>query len=497
MGLWSFLSGRGWTPDIERMTVDEWADQWFKYQGLGYPLIGRHQSNIHSDYECPPNDFVGYINGMYKTDGIVFACMMTRQLVFSEARFMFQHMEKGRPGDLFGKPELELLEKPWPNGTTGELLARAIQDVDLCGNHYVVREPGRLRRLRPDWVDIVLTAPPDEAVESDVWGYVYKPGGTEDSSLWTTYVPGEIAHWSPIPDPDAQYRGMSWLTPIVREIMADKAATKHKAKFFENAATPNLAVAFKETVTQEQFKEFMEQMNSLKGGVEHAYETLYLGGGADVTVVGKDLKQMDFKATQGAGETRIAAAARVSPVIVGLSEGMQGSSLNSGNFTAAKRLFGDATMRPLWRSVAAAYAPIISVPKDARLWYDDRDIAFLRADRTETVEIQSTEASTIAKLVQDGYTHESVVEAVLQEDWRLLEHSGLFSVQLQPPFDTNFDGNPDNVDTDGDGKPDSGGGTGKPKAQKQNIVAPPNPQNKFKQQVPSNVKIPKPPGGGF
>ena len=44
--------------------------------------------------------------------------------------------------------------------------------------------------------------------------------------------------------------------------------------------------------------------------ISNAYETLYLGGGADVKVVGNDFRQMDLKATQGAGETRIAAAAR-------------------------------------------------------------------------------------------------------------------------------------------------------------------------------------------
>jgi len=301
--------------------------------------------------------------------------------------------------------------------------------------------------LRPDWVDIILTQPPDKAVDSDVAGYVYMPGGRgSNPENWEIYPidgsNGVVAHWCPIPDPDALYRGMSWLSPVIREINADKAATLHKAKFFENAATPNLAVAFKETVTNEQFKEFMESMDSLKGGVEHAYETLYLGGGADVTVVGADLRQMDFKATQGAGETRIAAAARIPPVFVGLSEGMQGSSLNAGNFTAAKHMFGDSTMRPLWRSVCAAYEPLLKgMPKDARLWYDDRDIAFLRDDRTTIAEMRKVEAGTISVLIQSGYEPQSIIQAIKQEDWDLLSHTGLFSVQLQPPGEFNAEAN--------------------------------------------------------
>lgn len=434
--LWSRLRGK---EEKRGLTFDDYLNL---TNTQPFPLGYMNRSGYNEDKEYD-EEFQYNIYNCYKSDGIVFACMYARQLVFTEARFQLQRLRGGRPGDLFGIQDLAIFEKPWPNATTGELLSRAIQDVDLGGNHYVVREGNRLRRLRPDWVDIILTAPPDQAVDSDVAGYVYMPGGRGSSpENWEIYPidgsRGVVAHWSPIPDPDALYRGMSWLSPVIREINADKAATIHKAKFFENAATPNIAVSFKETVTNEQFAEFMENMDAAKGGVEHAYETLYLGGGADVTVIGQDMRQMDFKATQGAGETRIAAAARIPPVFVGLSEGMQGSSLNAGNFTAAKRMFGDSTMRPLWRSVCAAYEPLLrGMPKDARLWYDDRDIAFLRDDRTAFAEMRKTEASTISVLIQSGYTPDSIVAAIKGEDWALLDHSGLYSVQLQQPGELN------------------------------------------------------------
>jgi hypothetical protein len=142
---------------------------------------------------------------------------------------------------------------------------------------------------------------------------------------------------------------------------------------------------------------------------------------------------MDFKVTQGAGETRIAAAARVHPVIVGLSEGMQGSSLNAGNFKTAKDSFADGTMRPLWRSVCQAYGNLVRVGPNQRLWYDDRDIQFLRADMTERAEVQQREASVIRSLIDGGFEAESIIEAIRAQDWTLLKHSGLVSVQLLPP----------------------------------------------------------------
>jgi len=452
--LWRSLTGRTDTLEVERadpeLSMDSWL-QMFGFGGLNYMLSG---TSVSQDREAIENSFIGYINGLYKTDGVVFACMEARRSLFTEMRFQWQRIKNGRPLDLFGTPELAILETPWPNGTTGELLSRAIQDVDLTGNHYVVRERNRLRRLRPDWVEIVLSAPPAEAVESDVVGYIYWPGGIHNSpERAKIYTPEEIAHWCPIPDPEAQYRGMSWLTPVIPEILADKEATEHKGKFYSNAATPKLAVSLKETVTKSQFMDFMTAFDAANGGIENAYKTMYLGGGADVSLIGANMVQMDFKNVQGAGETRIAAAARVHPVIVGLSEGMQGSSLNAGNYKTVKESLGDQTLRPLWRSVAAAYQTILSPPRPlgqpalpgtVRLWYDDRDVAFLRTDRKDEAEILNAQAETISKLITAGFEPDSVVKAVTTGDMSELKHSGLVSVQLLPPGEsgTTVDGSP-------------------------------------------------------
>jgi phage portal protein BeeE len=413
------------------ITMSEWYEM-MTYQGMNYQLGGTSTS---VDTESIENSFVGYINSLYKTNGIVFACMEARRSVFSEARFQFQRIKNGRPGDLFGSPALSLLEYPWPNGTTGELLSRAIQDVDLTGNHYVAREAGRLRRLRPDWVQIILSAAPDQAVKSDVLGYAYYPGGIGNGSP-EIYPVEQIAHWCPIPDPEAQYRGMSWLTPVLREIQSDKEATSHKAKFYANAATPKLAVSVSDTVTRDQFVQFMDAFEAANGGIENAYKTMYLGGGASVDLVGANMVQMDFKNVQGAGETRIAAAAGVPSVVVGFSEGMQGSSLNAGNYKSAKESFGERTLRPLWRSISAAYQTITVMPSSngtVRLWYDDRDIAFLRTDRLEMAKIQTEQFGNLSKAITSGFTPESSVAAVNAFDLTMLEHTGLVSVQLLPP----------------------------------------------------------------
>jgi phage portal protein BeeE len=374
------------------------------------------------------NNFTAYVQQGYKANGPVFAIILARLMLFTEARFQFRRLIKGRPGDLFGTEALSLLEYPWPNGTTGELLGRMEQDVSLAGNAYIVNEGDRLRRLRPDWVSIVLTGDPTVDAEVDVAGYAYSPGGHGDMTL---YLTEQICHWSPIPDPDSQYRGMSWVTPVIRELQADDAATRHKDAFFRNGAKPGLVVSLKESVREEQFKRFVRAMNDSHQGADSAYKTMFLAGGADVTVAGADMRQLDFRATQGAGETRLCAAGGVPPIIVGLSEGL--ASATYSNYSMARRKFGDHWARPMWRSACAALANIIDVPGGAELWYDDRDIAFLREDQKDAAEIAKTRATTINTYITAGFTPESAVNAVVNDDERLLIHSGMVSVQLQPP----------------------------------------------------------------
>jgi phage portal protein BeeE len=416
-----------------RYSVDDWIkDKYFTYNGVSYPIVGLNQYG--SKTEDIESSFDAYVQSVYKANPIVFAAVEARRQVFSEARFQWQRMERGRPTDLFGDQELAVLERPWPNGTTGELLSRAEQDTSFGGNFYAIRERTRIRRFRPDWVSIILSAPPDEAVASDVVGYVVKPGGPLSKADPVTYLPEQMCHWSPIPDPLAQYRGMSWLTPVIREVMADKAAADHKLKFFENGATLSTIVGLKD-VTDEQFDEFVGAFRKAHEGVANAYRTLFLAGAVDTTVVGTDLRQIDFKQTQGAGETRISAASRVPAVILGISEGMQGSSLNAGNYDAAKKNWERGFMRPHWRSACAAFESLVRVPTGARLWYDTRDIAFLRDDENNLAEIRQKDAQTLRTLVDAGFNPDAAVEYVKTGDLSRLvgTHSGLFSVQLQPP----------------------------------------------------------------
>lgn len=417
------------------LSLDEYIS-YFSYNSHLYPF-GLNQSYTGSEQEEIGGDFRSLGALAYQRNSVVYACIAVRMLLFSEARFQFRQLRSGRPGDYFGSGALAPLEKPWPGGTTGDLLTRAELDVSLAGNFFAARRRGgRIKRMRPDWTTIVLGSQSDSKVQAgdidaEVLGYIYEPGGPGSGRDPETYLRDEVAHYAPIPDPVASFRGMSWLTPVVREIMADAAATEHKLKFFEKGGVPPVAIKFDASVRKDAFESAVEKIKAGHEGVANAYNWLFLGAGADPIPLGVDMKQMDFKATQGAGETRIAAAAGVPPVIVGLSEGLQGSSLNQGNYQMARRRLVDMTMRPLWRNIAGSLATIIDVPDGAELWYDDRDIPALRENEEDLANIQEIQARSMAALVKEGWTPDSVVEAITSGDFKRLKHSGALSVQLQ------------------------------------------------------------------
>ena len=80
-----------------------------------------------------------------------------------------------------------------------------------------------------------------------------------------------------------------------------------------------------------------------------------------------------------------------------------------------------------------ALSRLVDVPAGARLWYDTTDIAALREaekDRADAAQVWASAAST---LLTAGYTAESVTAALTASDLTLLQHTGMLSVQLQPP----------------------------------------------------------------
>jgi HK97 family phage portal protein len=437
---WSRLTKRfAAKPSEEERVLDWWPSM--DFGGTSY-LLGSPAHGYPDREEDNSSQFTLAINTMYKANSFVFTVMDFRASVFSQIDFVYKkkstkNNKRPRPGDLITGKGLELLSKPWPGGTTSDLLYRMIQDVDLCGNAFVVRRnKNRLQRLRPDCVTVLFGSKMDRdnprlAPDAEVVGYIYEP--LENPQNIEVYLPEEMCHWAPIPDPDLTALGLSWLVPLYRDVNTDGALQTHISSYLRNGANPGTVLTLDPSVNEEKARRFLTMFEQRHAGSTNAYKTLILGGGArEVAKISADLQSLNVNHLTSMTETRIAMAGGVHPMILGTESALKHGSFNA--IQAARRLFADRTMRPLWESLVQALEPIVDVQAGTTLWYDDTSVAFLREDTTDRVKNMQTLAITIRQLIDSGWEPETVKEAVNTENFDVLTHTDLYSVQLRPPL---------------------------------------------------------------
>lgn len=347
----------------------------------------------------------------YAGNAIIFGAILVRMALFCEARFQFQAKDDKH---LFGNQDLAKLEEPFgPNTTTGDLLARMEQDASLVGNAYLWDVPGedRLVRLRPDWTTIVseLVQVPGGGQYRRKLGYwVEPPKSVLGQGGGQFYPADEVVHWAPVPDPAAEFRGMSWLTPVYRDVLGDDGLSQYKIRYLENSASPNLLIRYAQKLSPGTVDSVRERMHARYGGVNNAFKTLVLDQGADVTVIGNSLSQMDFSGVSAVGTERILAAAAVPGVLVGL-EPLRGAGRG---FQESMEKFANVWARPQWRSVCGALSQLVDVPSGNRLWYDTTDIAALQDSETARAQAALVRAQALLAASQAGYDRQSAVAFV-------------------------------------------------------------------------------------
>lgn len=365
---------------------------------------------------------VRHARDAFTANGVVFGCVAARSALLSECRFQFQSTADKR---LFGDTRLSLLEYPWPGATSGELFARIEQDVSTSGNAYIRRATpadgtdDQLVQMRPDCVTIVSEEIRDSAGRT--WR---RPRGYEEDQKSTGeldadpqfFTVDEVAHYSPIPDPMVSFKGMSWLTPVLREVGADIALTEYKTTHVQNGAQPGLVLKYPRNLSEKAVESLKKRFSALYAGPENSGKVLVLDEGADVTVAGSTLEQLQFVAVQGAGAERICTAAMVPLEVLGLSSGARGT------YQDAMRRFADLWARPSWRGICASLQHLLpDVTPPTRLWFDVSDIAALREGELERSQATLVRAQAVGSFVTAGYTRESAIAAAESGDLSQLQ----------------------------------------------------------------------------
>ncbi|HZM83782.1 MAG TPA: LAGLIDADG family homing endonuclease [Candidatus Limnocylindrales bacterium] len=249
------------------LSINDWAE-YFTFGGNTYGVVQTTMGQVDQEQ-------IGHTSvAGFKGSGPIFSLVLARLQVFSQVRFQWTRFKGSQPTDLFGSPELGVLERPWRGGTTSDLLARMEVYASVAGCAYVTRpRRDQLSLLRPDRVIIVMGSQtdaddPSEAPDAEIIGFIH----STSRGRMTMFSPNEVAYYAPIPDPDYRFLGMSWITPVIRDLQADSLATEHKARFFVNSATPNLAIRFDASITIEKVKQFKALLEAEHKGAFNAWK---------------------------------------------------------------------------------------------------------------------------------------------------------------------------------------------------------------------------------
>ena len=398
--------------------------------------------------------------GHLADNSVVGACLMRRQFVLSEARFAWQHVEAGDTEDehgthhherrLFYTPDLDRIRRPWPNASDGDLLAQMDFDISLWGNSFWRPErDGTMTWLDPTRVTI-LTGDRTDAPRSErtraygdiLVGYAVH---SETGERITVFAPDQLVHHKPRRSANP-FKGSSWIVSACVDVDADTEMSTTKVAYLRNGMKPGLVFKFNPEHDDPDLEEFADALEARHQGADQFFKTIYLTGGADVDTLGSNFKDMDLSSIQGGTENRITVASGVPAVIAGTREGLQGSSLNTGNYESARRLMADSLIRPLLRSscMALQLGGAVVPPDDrVRLWYNGKGIHFFKEDLKTAAEITQLQMASLNSAVTQGWEYDAAVQAVTQNDLTVLygRHTGLVSVQLLPPGETDPDPN--------------------------------------------------------
>jgi hypothetical protein len=219
---------------------------------------------------------------------------------------------------------------------------------------------------------------------------------------------------------------MSWMRPVMEDVAADNGARRYLTQFYRNNATVNAAVVFPPEVQKETIEAFRDLFLQKHRGVDRAFRTAFLGGGADLRMIGSPLKDLDSEAIRTQVHKDIAASAGVPIVAAGIEQGTYANSKESN------RQLADGKIRYLWEVAAETFAPVVAAPAGSRLCIDASEIAALQADAIDDSAVMAQQAQTMRTLVDGGFDPKSVTDAVTTGDMTKLVHTGNLSVQLVP-----------------------------------------------------------------
>ena len=296
-----------------------------------------------------PRDAVSMTRVGYGGNVVGFRCV--RMIAEAAAAIPVRLTEGGV--DLDEHPFAALLASPNPGQDGTAMLEAVYGHLLLAGDAYLEAvsvgdgpAPGELHVLRPDRVSVVPGR--------DGWpeAYEYRVGARAHRFDMLGDAP-PILHLKGFHPLDDHY-GMAPLQAAAAAVDVHNAASKWTKALLDNAARPSGAVVYRGldgagTLTEEQYRRVIEELESSHQGAANAGRPMLLEGGLDWKPMGFSPADMEFLQTKNAAAREIALAFGVPPMLLGIP-----GDATYANYQEANRAFYRQTIMPLVRRTATA-----------------------------------------------------------------------------------------------------------------------------------------------
>lgn len=205
-------------------------------------------------------------------------------------------------------PILDLFERPNNLQTQKEFWKLAVSYYLLAGETfwYLERgdntgEPTAMVNMRPDFVEILLSAERHEPVAYQF----YQSNGT------TIKIPVEnVLHIKNI-DPVNILRGVGVVRPATQRIITEREASKYQALTFRNQGRPDIAVFLDQDLTDEDAADARAKWDKIYGGTDGSKAGFFGNQVKDLKLLNVPPKDMDFMPSLNFLRDDILAALRI------------------------------------------------------------------------------------------------------------------------------------------------------------------------------------------
>lgn len=392
-----------------------------------------------------------FIEEGYNRNSNIYAAIRYKADAAASAELRAYSGDRSKPKPLNDKhPLSKLLRQPnmYMDGRTFQSLCTAY--LNIAGNCYIVTDRFtrassvvRMYTVRPDRMRILFDK--DKSLFDDGWlmGYLYLPTGSayEDAIPFLPEDVGHIKFPSLNDDREGLGYGLSPLFPAAQSGDVDNKITTFLKNFFDNGALFSGYLKFDVPMDSDQVAFARERWMDIYGGVENWHKVGILDQGGEYKQLSPTFDEMGFDSIDERNETRILAALRVPPILIGTRVGLQRSTYS--NYEEARRAFWEDGMLGELSLFEAVHNRLLG-SDDTFIRYDTSNVPALRRDNVKL-------ADAADKLIRNGVPRQRAFEIVGLDVGELPEGDVAFLPSGYTPIELVVDPTPNPSPMNGEG----------------------------------------------